>query len=87
MHSTKEANAASCLEYLHFCKKIVTEKCPEEKEHMLLLDGLSSQASSRFIDLALDLKITPVYFPPGTTHLLQPVDHRVAAWIKKSWHC
>lgn len=80
------ANAASCLEYLTFFKKILTEKCPEEKEHMLLLDGLGSQATSRFIELALDMHILPVYFPPGTTHLLQPVDHRVAAWVKRSWH-
>ncbi len=28
----------------------------------------------------------PVYFPPNCTHLVQPVDHRVAAWIKKAFH-
>ncbi len=53
---------------------------------MLLLDGLSAQATSRFINLAIDLNILPVYFPPNCTHLVQPVDHRAAAWIKKAWH-
>ena len=80
------ANQAACLEHLQFFAKIVKEKCPEIKEHMLLLDGLSSQSTDRFIEFALDLNILPVYFPPNCTHLVQPVDHRVAAWLKGAWH-
>ena len=77
------ANEVACLEYLDFFATIVYEKCPEAKEHLLLLDGLTSQATDSFIDRALSLNILPVYFPPNCTHLVQPVDHRVAAWIKK----
>ena len=80
------ADADFCITYLRFFANIVREKCPEAREHLLLLDGLSSQATSRFMDLAIDLGILPVYFPPNCTHLVQPVDHRVAAWIKKVWH-
>ena len=53
---------------------------------MLLLDGLSAQSTSRFIELALDLDIYPVYFPANCTHLVQPVDHHVAAFIKECYH-
>ena len=49
------ANEEACLEHLVFFSKIVKERCPEAKEHMLLLDGLTAQATSRFVDLALDL--------------------------------
>ena len=80
------ANEEFCLGYLQFFSKIVKDKCPEAKEHMLLMDGLSSQSTRRFILLALDMNILPVYFPPNCTHLVQPVDHRVAAWIKQAWH-
>ena len=80
------ANELACIEHLRFFSKIVKAKCPEAKEHMLLLDGLTSQATDRFIDLAIDLNILPVYFPPNCTHLVQPVDHRVAAWLKRWWH-
>ena len=80
------ADGDTCIEHLKWFAKILQEKCPEAKEHMLYLDGLSSQATARYIDLALDLNILPVYFPPNCTHLLQPVDHRVAAWFKKAWH-
>ena len=62
------------------------EKCPEIKEHLLLLDGLGSQSTAAFIELALDLNIYPMYFPPNCTHLVQPVDHRVAAWLKRAFH-
>ena len=31
------------------------------------------------------MNLVPLYFPPNCTHLVQPVDHRVAAWIKKYW--
>lgn len=77
------ANEASCMEHLVFFHQLVKAKCPEFTEHMLLLDGLSCQATSAYIELALDLHILPVYFPPNCTHLVQPVDHRVAAFIKK----
>lgn len=80
------ATGEACVEYLRFFAKIVKAQCPEAKEHMLLLDGLSAQATKRFVDLAIDLNILPVYFPPNCTHLVQPVDHRVAAWIKQAWH-
>jgi hypothetical protein len=80
------ADGATCIQHLKFVAKILKEKCPEAKEHMLYLDGLSAQATIRFIDLALDLSILPVYFPPNCTHLVQPVDHRVAAWFKACWH-
>jgi hypothetical protein len=80
------ANEAVCIEHLQFLSRIFREKCPEAKECMLLLDGLSSQCTDRFVELALDLNIVPVYFPPNCTHLVQPVDHRVAAWLKKAWH-
>ena len=36
--------------------------------------------------MALDLNIYTVYFPPNCTHLVQPVDHRVAAWLKAAFH-
>ena len=81
------ANEEACLEHLQFFNEIVKEKCPEAKEHLLLLDGLTAQSTSRFIELALDLNIIPLYFPPNSTHLVQPVDHRVAAWLKAAWHC
>jgi hypothetical protein len=80
------ANEEACLEHLRFFVKIVRANCPEYKEHLLLLDGLSAQATDGFMELALDLNILPVYFPPNCTHLVQPVDHRVAAWIKNAFH-
>jgi hypothetical protein len=80
------ADGQTCIEHLQFFAKILKEKCPEYKEHMLYLDGLAAQATDRYIDLALDLNILPVYFPPNCMHLLQPVDHRVAAWFKRTWH-
>ena len=80
------ANAESCVEHLRYFHAVLKEKAPELKECMLLLDGLSSQSSHRFIRLALDLNILPVYFPPNCTHLVQPVDHRIAAWLKKAMH-
>ena len=76
------ANEQACLAFLTYFVGELKKYAPEYPEHMLLLDGLSSQATNQFIDLALDLKIYPVYFPPNCTHLVQPVDHRVAAWIK-----
>ena len=80
------ANEKACLDHLRFFYQIVHEKCPEIKENMLLLDGLGSQCTSRYIELALDLNILPVYFPPNCTHLIQPVDHRVAAFFKRCFH-
>ena len=80
------ANQDACIAHLNFFNKIVRETCPELKEHMLLLDGLSSQSTRAFIELALDLNIYTVYFPPNCTHLVQPVDHRVAAWLKAAFH-
>ena len=80
------ANEEMCMEHLVFFHQTVKSCCPEVRETMLLLDGLSCQATNRFIELALDLNILPVYFPPNCTHLVQPVDHRVAAFIKKCLH-
>ena len=79
------ANQAMRLQHLQFMAKILKEQCPEAKEHLLLLDGLTSQSTHRYIDLATDMNLVPLYFPPNCTHLVQPVDHRVAAWIKKYW--
>lgn len=80
------ANSDSCVDHLRYFHSVVSEKCPEFKEHLLFLDGLSSQSTSRFIELALDLNILPVYFPANCTHLVQPVDHRIAAWFKRQMH-
>jgi hypothetical protein len=80
------ANESACLDHLLFFHRRLQEHCPELKEHLLLLDGLASQATDRFIELALDLQILPMYFPPNCTHLVQPVDHRVAAWLKGQMH-
>ena len=79
-------NEAAAIDHLLYFNEIVKKECPEIKEHMLLLDGLSAQSTNRFVELALDLNILPVYFPPNCTHLVQPVDHRVAAYIKKCFH-
>ena len=80
------ANEESCIEHLKFFSKIVQKECPDVKEHMLLLDGFGAQSTKRYIDFALDLNILPVYFPPNCTHLVQPVDHRIAAWLKRAIH-
>ena len=80
------ANEEACQDHLLFLHSIVKSQCPEFREHMLLLDGLSCQSTHSFIALALDLNILPVYLPPGCTHLVQPVDHRVAAFIKRCLH-
>ena len=77
------ANQAACLEHLQFMAKILREKCPEAKEHMLLLDGLTSQSTHRYIDLAGHLSIVPVYLPPNCKHLSSQCII-VAAWIKKA---
>jgi hypothetical protein len=76
------ANGQSCLEYLQYFSKQTKLQCSEIKEHLLLLDGLGSQCTHEFIELALDLNIIPMYFPANCTHLVQPVDHHIAAWIK-----
>jgi hypothetical protein len=76
------ANGPACLDYLQYFSKHVKLACPEFKEHLLLLDGLGTQCTFEFIQLAMDLNIMPLHFPPNCTHLVQPVDHRVAAWLK-----
>ena len=55
------ANAEACVEHLRYFHKTVQEHCPEFQEHMLLLDGLSSQSTNRFIELALDLNSACVF--------------------------
>ena len=81
--ATAWADARACQEYLVYFSAQVKELCPEFKEHLLLMDGLGGQCTSEFIELALDLNIYPMYFPGNCTHLLQPVDHRVAAYLKQ----
>ena len=77
------SNGRSSIEYLQYFKGIVAKHEPDIKEHLLYLDNFGPQASSTFIDLAMDMDIYPVYFPPNCTHLVQPVDHRIAAWVKQ----
>ena len=77
------ANGASSLDYLRFFKQRVKTHCPDLTEHLLLMDNLGSQSTRPFVMLALDLNIYPFYFPANCTHLVQPVDHRIAAWIHK----
>ena len=79
-------NEEAAIEHLMYFNGIIKQKCPEFTEHMLLLDQLSSQSTMRFIELALDLNITPVFFPPNCTHLVQPVDHHIAAFMKQCYH-
>ena len=76
------ADEQACLAHLRYFWEQVKQHAPEYPEHMLLLDGLGGQSTTQFIEFALDLRIYPVYFPPNCTHLVQPVDHRVAAWLK-----
>jgi hypothetical protein len=71
----------SCA-YLRYFKGLVTQHAPEIKEHLLLLDNFSAQTTEDFVTLACDLDIIPAYFPPNCTHLVQPVDHHIAAWLK-----
>ena len=78
------ADGPACLAHLTYFHGELKKHCPQYPEHMLLMDGLTSQSTHTFIDFALDLNILPVYFPPNCTHLVQPVDHRVAAWFKKA---
>ena len=77
------SNATTSYAYLRYFKKIVTDQVPHTKEHLLFLDNFGSQWRNTFINLALDLDIYPLYFPPNCTHLVQPVDHRIAAWLKQ----
>ena len=77
------ADGKSSLEYLRFFNNIVRTQCPDIKEHLLLLDNLGAQATRDFVLFAMDLDIYPCYFPANCTHLVQPVDHRIAAWIKQ----
>ena len=75
-------NGQSSLEYLRFFHDIVRVKCPEIREHLLLMDNLGAQCTTAFVNLAMDFNIWPHYFPANCTHLVQPVDRRIAAWIK-----
>lgn len=80
------ANEQMCIQHLWFFENILSARCPEFVEHMLLLDGLGAQATTNYIELALDMNILQVYFPPNCIHLVQPVVHRVAAHLNKTYY-
>ena len=51
--------------------------------HILFLDALEAQLGDEMMDRALERKIIIQKIPGGCTDLLQSVDHRVAARIKR----
>lgn len=78
------ATSEFCLKHVEYMGRILQEKCPEIKEFCLFIDGLGAHLTTKFNRCCQKYNIFPLNFPPNTTHVLQPVDHRVAAWIKSS---
>ena len=52
------------------------------KDILLLLDNLAAQSTEEVREFLKKNDINPFYFPPGTTDLLQPVDHHFAQQVK-----
>lgn len=52
---------------------------------VLVLDGHVSHTSRPFLDLAEELEIHIVSYPPHTTHALQGLDVVVFASLKRHW--
>ena len=47
------ADGLSCLTYLRYFHDTVRKHAPSFKEHLLFLDGMSSQATKQYMELAL----------------------------------
>lgn len=76
------ADNSVCLKHFqHMLDKI--KPIPEE-ENLLLLDNFSAQSTDEFALHAYAYNFLSVYLPPNTTHLLQPIDHHVGAFMKNS---
>ena len=61
--------------------RLVNERAPGE--HLLLLDELGCQKTSRFNDVAFAHDVFPFPLPPCCTDIVQPVDHNVGAKLKE----
>lgn len=79
------ADGSICLDHLKYMYEKIRGECKDghREENLLILDGLASQGTDRFMREALSRDIYPYYLPPNTTHMLQPIDHHIGAEIKR----
>ena len=51
--------------------------------HLLILDDHSSHATANFDHFCMERRIIPLYMPPHSSHLLQPLDISCFAPLKQ----
>ena len=62
------------LEWLQAIFEPYTASCTLGRYHILILDGHSSHATAEFDKFCTEKNIIPLYMPPHSSHLLQPLD-------------
>ncbi|KKA16199.1 hypothetical protein T310_10219, partial [Rasamsonia emersonii CBS 393.64] len=62
------------LKWLQETFETYTASCTVGRYRLLILDGHSSHATAEFDKFCTERKIIPLYMPPHSSHLLQPLD-------------
>jgi len=63
-------------------EKHTVSQASNNKYRLLILDGHSSHATASFDHFCMERKIIPLYMPPHSSHLLQPLDISCFAPLK-----
>lgn len=77
---------AVCFE--DWLKKILIphfNKLKNDKPKIIIGDNLSSHLSDGVIDLCTRNNVKPIFLPPNSTHLTQPLDVALFAPLKRAW--
>ena len=73
------------VDWLKRCFEPATAKYLHGDYRLLMVDGHASHISTEFIKFCNEKKIIPLYLPPHTTHLLQPLDVSVFGPLSREY--